>query len=261
MKAINKYLTIFLIVLAIISGCDDDIKGPGDEIPDPRIRGMVIDSAGNAVANVSITLFFDPCLFGAACRPSLQSGTTEPITNSKLLKLSSGNDELIRPYPNPFDSSTDIEFIIEDTTKVKIWITEFCAEDTLEVLVDKISTPGVYHSRWTISDSIGYKYNSGGYYVNMTTDNYSERILAIIINFEGDAISDVDGSFFIDQECLPFGSQYFRTGVSSPDILEIVDITRYIGLWVSSPIYNTVIVDSVFVDSLTGADVTIQFEG
>lgn len=259
MNALTKCFTIIFIALVTLSGCDDDIEGP-IEVQDGKIRGTIIDSTGNPVANVPVSIVFTPCLFGAACTSSSRTIIDKKIGDSKLLELSSANDVLLTPFPNPFDFSTSIMFRIEDTTSAKIWITRFCDEDTIEVLIDDILVPGDYQSLWTIRNSMVYNYISGGYYVNMVSANYSEKILAIVYNTEGDTKTDADGSFILEQECLPFGSQYGMTGPASPDIEEIVNITRYIGFFVKSTIDNFVVFDSIFVDSLEGTDVILELK-
>ncbi len=258
MKGLAKCFAIIFIALVTLSGCEDDIEGP-NVLQDGKIRGTIIDSTGNPIANASVALILGPSFFNEVGSLPSKTGIAKNMNKSNLLDLSSGNDMLRNPYPNPINGTSRIPFHIEDTTNTKIWITKFCSEDTIEILVDDLLLPGEYEFMLATRDSMGYNYINGGYYVNMMTGDYSEKILVVIHNSEGDAITDGDGSFIFDQECLPFGEKYIKTGEISPERKGTIDITRYIGFFITLPNDEIALYDSIFVDSLKGTDVTLKF--
>jgi len=120
---------------------------------EPIVPGSLI--TGNAITSVpNIRLYFDS-------------------HSSEKDQLSSPNTtKLISNYPNPFNPSTTISFIIEKTTPVTIDIYNVKGQ-RVRTFNTQLYTPGQHTVIWNGSDDSGHPMASGVYFYRMQTDDYS----------------------------------------------------------------------------------------
>ncbi len=98
-------------------------------------------------------------------------------------KIISKSFELKQNFPNPFNSSTTINFTIPNhltnsNTKLTIYNIQ---GKIIKKLIEKKLPSGNYSTRWDGTDNMGIKATSGIYYYIMKLDNYSERKTMILI--------------------------------------------------------------------------------
>jgi len=75
--------------------------------------------------------------------------------------------ELLQNYPNPFNPSTAILFSVQEKGFVKLAVYNTLAKE-IDVLVDKVLTPGRYSVRWDASD-----FSSGVYFYRLSAGNFT----------------------------------------------------------------------------------------
>jgi hypothetical protein len=96
-------------------------------------------------------------------------------------------DSLLPLFPNPFnrdagDDSINIEFSLEDTSRVIILIQNPVGEEVIRFEDDTLS-PGQYRAGWHPLSAEGEPLNSGIYFVTYRTDEYiASRMLNILTN-------------------------------------------------------------------------------
>lgn len=82
---------------------------------------------------------------------------------------------LLKNYPNPFNSSTTIKYSLQNRSKVQISIYNLKGE-LITKLVDKIQESGMYYAKWDAQNV-----SSGVYIINMETDEMFENYKCILI--------------------------------------------------------------------------------
>lgn len=261
-----KISRLFLIIpvgVLLFSACEEDI--------DSSIRGWVIDASGEAVTNTAIAVFyggFKPTTPGLRVEPfsdprfshSLALTNSDSFTSNETILAASQPEHgaLSQNYPNPFLDTTYILFQIPQNSDVKIWITDYCKNNPIRVLVDGYNMPGKHQVLWDGKDTEGNHPVNGAYYIHMSADGFSANRIAILSSLNGDAITDEDGYFEIEQECEPFGAVSTRMDKNGYT-LESFIVSRYVDIWAIHNSYKPTVVESVYVDPLNGAEVTIQF--
>lgn len=75
--------------------------------------------------------------------------------------------ELLGNYPNPFNATTDIKFLVPNAGDVKIEIFNIKGQ-LIKTLIDDYIEPGVYSKTWDGSDNSGSPVASGVYFYKLT---------------------------------------------------------------------------------------------
>ena len=137
---------------------------------------------------------------------------------------------------------------------MNFWVTDFCEIETVAVLKDTTGEIGCNKEVWYGNNSEGTQVKNGAYFINyQTNDVVGKRLIfsfdTNIDSSNGNAVTDEDGTFSISQSCLP-------TGYSS----EYITVSRNVKIIASHSSFDTIILDNIFIDPNSGADVTIQFE-
>ncbi|MFC2121988.1 T9SS type A sorting domain-containing protein, partial [Bacteroidota bacterium] len=111
-----------------------------------------------------------------AWRPITQTGIDESPDPGNSKKI-----DLTNVYPNPFTNSTTINYIINQTSHVRITITDSLGHDVM-TLIDEYKGQGKHSIIWDGLNREGYHTSSGVYFVVMTTNEKSDNIQILKIN-------------------------------------------------------------------------------
>jgi len=108
--------------------------------------------------------------------PSLNS-IDEKADNNLFLPL---GHKLLPSYPNPFNSSTFINFVISKESKIKLQIYDINGREVVTLSNSRFA-PGQYTLRWDGKDKVGANVPSGVYFVVLRDGVYkvSEKIVLI----------------------------------------------------------------------------------
>ena len=87
--------------------------------------------------------------------------------------------ELLSNYPNPFNPSTNIEFVVEQSGLVNLAVYDMLGRQVAE-LVNESMQPGSYTLNWTAQNSNGMSLPSGSYWVKLSL-NQSTAVHRIIL--------------------------------------------------------------------------------
>lgn len=93
---------------------------------------------------------------------------------------SPGSFVLHNNYPNPFNSSTIIEFNIENSSHIVLKIYNTIGQDII-TLVNKYMPAGNYNIKWNGKDKFNTSVSAGVYYYQLTCNSYSEIKKMIIL--------------------------------------------------------------------------------
>ncbi|MBU1637120.1 T9SS type A sorting domain-containing protein, partial [bacterium] len=88
--------------------------------------------------------------------------------------------ELLSNYPNPFNPSTNINFVVEQAGWVNVSVYDITGRTVAE-LVNKNVQAGTYTAYWDAKSSAGVSLPSGSYWVRLNTpsQNALRRIVLI----------------------------------------------------------------------------------
>ena len=87
---------------------------------------------------------------------------------------------LSNPYPNPFNSSTELEFGIPSNSHVELKIFNTLGQE-MSTLVDETRTAGIYSIRWNGKDSSGLTLPSGIYICRIRSGNFVDSKKMILL--------------------------------------------------------------------------------
>ena len=107
---------------------------------------------------------------------SLVSTVEEPTVNLQFI--------LMQKYPNPFNSSTTIEYHLQKSSKVTLRIYNLLGE-LMQTLVDEVKPPGVYKIDWDGKNLQGLQVGTGLYVVRIKAgkNTASKKILLVRLVF------------------------------------------------------------------------------
>ena len=88
--------------------------------------------------------------------------------------------ELLSPYPNPFNPSTNIRFVIGQLSNVSLKIYDILGKEIKTLLEEKLS-PGEYNINWDAKDKYGRFLRSGVYIITLSSKNYSNSTKALFL--------------------------------------------------------------------------------
>ncbi|MBN1551527.1 hypothetical protein JW979_08660 [bacterium] len=212
-------LPLMISILSIVS-CKKSPTSNEVDLTTPQIKGYVRNSQNQPIrsAEVHVKLYYE----------------LEPGSNSKSLYVPPSS--LYQNRPNPFQSSTEIQYDLEEEMHTKLIVFSWPDYDTLSIVVDEIKQPGSYHVTYRPEDKIGNKYPCGIYpYQLILPDTVIEKEMFFIISGEEvlatkwipHTETDSQGSFIINYKDLPFGRSVHDTGMNGQDygIHKILDDT------------------------------------
>ncbi len=136
---------------------------------------------------LTLVLVIAGCVVEADIPQPLQA---ERVSIRKHFLVEAGEtqiDSLLPLFPNPFnrdagDDSVNIQFSLEDTSRVIILIQNPVGEEVIRFEDDTLS-PGQYRAGWHPLSSDGEPLNSGIYFVTYRTEDYIvSRMLNILTN-------------------------------------------------------------------------------
>ena len=96
-------------------------------------------------------------------------------TNRKTKK----NDlkfELIQNYPNPFNPSTNIQFSLPETGKVRLEVYDMRGRLVSSLIDSETMSAGTFKSNWNGKNNLGEKVASGVYIARLTTGKFMKSI-------------------------------------------------------------------------------------
>lgn len=192
------------------------------------IRGIVKDSNGNPVSQAKVVISLDM------------------LTNQ-------GNNI--------------ISYTFSHSRHVLLWVEEECDNDTVKILVDEIQQPGYHSINWDGFNNDSLIITNGLYTFYLKSDsvfNYSSFISAgdynhySYSNIEPLAMTDEDGYFEFDQECLPFDHEQNRMDEEG-NIIGTWKLSRSVVVRAFHPDHNRIKTDTLIVDQNDGLKVNLQF--
>jgi hypothetical protein len=80
--------------------------------------------------------------------------------------------QLLSNYPNPFNPSTNINFVVENTGPIKITVFDILGRTVADLVNANYST-GSYTLNWDAKSNTGVTLPSGSYWVQLNTPNHS----------------------------------------------------------------------------------------
>lgn len=103
--------------------------------------------------------------------------TTGSVSSSDLERLPTVPDiyALLPNYPNPFNSSTMIEYHLPETALTQITIMNVLGQIVVN-LVNDYQPAGVYRIHWNTND-----FPSGIYFLHMETDRFSKTHKMVLL--------------------------------------------------------------------------------
>lgn len=100
------------------------------------------------------------------------------ITNSPNSRPSGFS--LSQNYPNPFNPTTNLEFSLPKSAKVRIDILNVLGQ-RVRTLVDETMTPGRYVADWDGKDEAGNQVSSGVYFYRMEAGDFSDTKKMVLL--------------------------------------------------------------------------------
>ncbi len=210
------YLLLFAALFFI--SCDSDSpSGPGNSSP-YEIQGTVIDTDGNFLSDVNLYLVYN----------------LNDVVNdyqNKNLNVDSVS-YLNQNFPNPFIDATNITFNINASGFVKLYLTLFNSNDTLQTIINNNLEADFY--ALFISNELVNNLYSLKLHVQIAEDSlFQDEVLILKNNVISDSLtSETDpnfkvfnSSFKINYAAIPFGKEVNITE-SSPNVLGSKIISR-----------------------------------
>ncbi|MBL1124019.1 MAG: T9SS C-terminal target domain-containing protein [Ignavibacteriae bacterium] len=99
------------------------------------------------------------------------------IIESEIKELSF---EVVRAYPNPFNSESIISFNIYETSNVQLKIFNSLGKE-ITTLLDKVFSPGNYNISWDARDRLGNSLPSGVYLIVLKTKNSVRTFKSLLL--------------------------------------------------------------------------------
>lgn len=94
---------------------------------------------------------------------------------ANLLPQTATQNKLIKNYPNPFNSKTQIQYQLADNFDQKTQILIFNVfGKKIRTLVDKKQSAGFYSISWNGKDDNGQQVSTGIYFYKLTSGTFSE---------------------------------------------------------------------------------------
>lgn len=218
LKYLLNEIKLLLLAAFILISCDSDSPSePGNNSP-YEIQGTVIDTDGNLLSDVNLYLIFN------------LSDVTNNQQNKKLIVDSISY--LNQNFPNPFIDVTNITFNISAMGFVKLYLTEFNSNDTLQAIINNNLAEGFY--TLFVSEDVVNNLYSLKLHVQISEDSlFQDEVFILKNNDDPDSlISEANqnfeifnSSFKINYASIPFGKEV-RVTESSPNVLETKIISR-----------------------------------
>ena len=200
-----------LMCLVILSSCDGFAGLGTAPLPSEiAIKGTITDTNEKSLDSVSVYLIYNVVDLG---KYSSHKSSTENIY-------------LNQNFPNPFSDGTTISYEVADSSFLKIYLTKFNSDDTLQVFAEGNFQQGFYGLWW--NDNIENELYTIHLYNTVTEDSvYEEEIILLRNNEDPDNLAasgkfnvfSLDGSFSIVTKRLPLNKVIKFTTVS-PTVLD-----------------------------------------
>jgi hypothetical protein len=208
-----------LMCLIILNSCEGFTSFGTAPLPsDIAIKGTITDTNGELLDSVSVYLIYNVVDLG----------------KFSLYQSNAENIYLNQNFPNPFENSTTISYEVADSSFLKIYLTKFNSEDTLQVFAEGNFEQGFYGLWW--NDNIKNELYTIHLYKTVTEDSvYVEKIDLLRNNKEPDELIasgkfnlfSLNGSFSIVTKGLPLNKVIKFTTVS-PTILDFKLISDHL---------------------------------
>jgi hypothetical protein len=219
-KLNNFYREINTLLFAafILVSCDSDsLTGPGNNSP-YEIQGTVIDTDGNLLSDVNLYLIFN-----------LNDLVNDNQNNNLHVDSVSYLDQ---NFPNPFIEATNITFNVSSWGFVKLYLSSFNSNDTLQTIINNNLDEGFY--ALFFSEELVNNLYSLKMKIQFAEDSlFHDEIFVLKNNNDPDSLtaeanpnSEIfNSSFKINYAAIPFGEKIMITE-SSPNILSTKVISR-----------------------------------
>lgn len=233
----RHWLPIAAAALVVLAACSDSSSPPPVDDSADDIRGIVLDADNQPVADAAIMLQheFETAPGSAADKPQ-----------------------------------TGVEFILSEDGPIRAWLTGFCADDTVRVVVDGPGMAGRHTVIWNGLDHLDRLMPDGVYRWHVVTAENTLDVPFVRSRLgysdvppgtpvAAQATTDSSGAFRLSPDCLPFGHEF----TAYDDFGEANGrqvITRRVRVWAlfesSAPVHS----DWTTIDADLGADVTIMLD-
>jgi hypothetical protein len=225
---------ILMSVAALVwlGGCSDSTEPSGT---DSDLRGQVVDALGQPVAGATVVLQYevDPPVGGAFDKPQ-----------------------------------TGLRFELPEDGLATLWVSSFCDDDTVRMVVDGELPAGQHMFVWDGKDDEGLTMPDGVYHFHLVTASGASQQPFLLLYLGYDnlpedavlaplAVTDARGGFALSQACLPLGF-VFDTLDEVGQVIGQATVTRSVRVWAYDP-HSGVLADSpaVTIDPDNGAVVTV----
>jgi hypothetical protein len=200
-----------LSCLIILNSCEGFASLGTPPLPSEiAIKGTITDINGKAIDSASVYLVYNVVDLG---KYSSNKFYTENIY-------------LNQNFPNPFSNGTTISYEVADSSFIKIYLTKFNSEDTLQVFAEGNFEQGFYGLWW--DDNIENELYTVHLYKTVSEDSvYMEEITLLRNNEEPDdliasgkfKVLSLGGTFSILTKTLPL-NKVIKFTVDSPMVLD-----------------------------------------
>lgn len=233
----RHWLPVAAAALLALAACSDSNSPPPVDDTADDIRGIVLDADGQPVTGVAIMLQHEFADMPGSAADKPQTG---------------------------------VGFILSEDGPIRAWLTGFCADDTVRVLIDGPGMAGEYRIFWDGLDSLDRLMPDGVYRWHVVTAGNSLDVPFVRSRLgysdvppgtpvAAQATTDSNGAFRLTPDCLPFGHEFTITDELGDPIGRQV-VTRRVRVWVlfgsSAPVHS----DWTTIDADLGADVTIMLD-
>ena len=89
--------------------------------------------------------------------------------------------KLFPSYPNPFNSTTTINFNLPKESSVNLVVIDLLGRKVRTILNDKMKNKGSYQVKWHGYDDFGSLVPSGIYLIHFTSESYSKHFKTVLI--------------------------------------------------------------------------------
>lgn len=228
-----KYFWVFILSVGlVVGGCSDD--DPVRPVVMP-ITGLVLAGDGEPVVGAAVIVTYE-------------------LPTSAVAK-------------NPDKPRTMITYEVLETGPIRLWITSACADEVVRTLVEGVVEPGQFSHIWDGQDDDGLVVTSGVYQYHLEAggETASADLVLLVNDYAPDAdptlyrhhaLTDDEGRFRIEQDCLPFG-YVGRTFDEMGTEIGSFTISRQVQLHALHADHPTGVSAWVRVDEASGAEVTV----
>jgi hypothetical protein len=244
-------ISLFLFATFVFCSCTSESPSGPVNSSQYEIQGTVIDTDGNLLSNVNLYFIFN----------------LDDVTSNKKNKSLNVDSisYLNHNFPNPMVSATSITFNISKLGFVKLYLTPFNTNDTLQTIISDNLDAGFYilFNSEPLNNNL-YKLKL---HVQFPKDSlFQDEILILRNNIDPDSLTKetnsnmeiFNSSFSINHASIPFGKEVKITE-ASPNVIETKIISYDLTFILTKPGYKN-LVETRQINSASNTKVIFRME-